>query len=277
MYILQAFRTWRLPSQFPPLIEGHPLSDTSTVELEDLLKEGSTKLNNPVSTYQDDYAKGTYACMELEFEEEYIMQRIGHCSLWLTSFAESQNADKCLPPISAATSTASGITLSPPGSQLSGSGPHSEMHEAYQMPQNTQHLKGNTSRYGCSSNYVKAACGVVPTLHPIVNAPNYQTWYANEFGVGAGNSCGFGGHRRPPTPIYPLHLPPILKDRTQLTARSSRPCTHQHDSTTPTSNSTGPNISNGTRDTKSAVKIEADPDCRGAGGLSWLSEWAGPM
>ena len=172
---------------------------------------------------------------------------------------------------------APGITLSPPHSHSSGPGPHSEMHEAYQTPQSTEHLKGTTSRYGCSSNYVKAACGVVPTLHPIVNAPNYQTWYANEFGVGAGNSCGFGGHRRPPTPIYPLHLPPILKDRTQLTATSGRPCSNQHISNTLTSNSTGPKISNVTRDAKSAVKIEADPACRGEGGLSWLSEWAGPM
>lgn len=231
------------------------------------MKDGSRKLNNPVSTYQEDYAKGTYMLVD-----DNVKNRA-------SSFAESQNADKYLPPISAATNTAVSNRApdtmpSPSCSHLSGTGPHSEMYEAYQMPHNTQHLKGNTSRYGCSSNYVKAACGVVPTLHPIVNAPNYQTWYANEFGVGAGNSCGFGGHRRPPTPIYPLHLPPILKDRTQLMARSSRPSSDHHTPNTPTSNSTAPKLSNETRD---AAKIETDSVSRGAAGLSWLSEWAGPM
>ena len=176
---------------------------------------------------------------------------------------ELQKTDE-LPLISAATNaavtttTTNGATTSPhphPSPLPSAAGVHSEMYEAYQAPQTTQHLRGNTSRYGCSSNYVKAACGVVPTLHPIVNAPNYQTWYANEFGVGAGKGCGFGGHRRPPTPFYPLHLPPILKDKDQLMASSACPRKQG--------------------DTTADKRDPCSP--RGVGGLSWLSEWAGPM
>ena len=180
-------------------------------------------------------------------------------------FLGSQNKDE-LPPISATTNTVvSDNTTAPlPSSPLSLSvGTHSEMREAYRMPHNTRHLKGNTSRYGCSSNYVKAACGVVPTLHPIVKAPNYQTWYANEFGVGTGS--GLGGHHRPPTPIYPLHLPPILKERTQRMGRSARPRPDKHGNDSA--------VSEGERAVQSAVKTSP----RGAGGLSWLSEWAGPM
>ena len=190
-----------------------------------------------------------------------------------TNFLDSQNTDE-LPPLSAATNTAVTATTSTAAGTIthplsSGRGLHSEMHEAYQTPQSTRHLKGNTSRYGCSSNYVKSACGVVPTLHPIVNAPNYQTWYANEFGVGVGNSCGLGGHRRPPTPIYPLRLPPILKDRTQLMGKSARHRPDKHRSNA--------KASDDKRTVSSAVKTEAHLCSRGGGGLSWLSEWAGPM
>ena len=156
------------------------------------------------------------------------------------------------PPASTTTTTTTSHPL-PPDRMVVPNLHSSEMHEAYQTPQATQHLKGNTSRYGCSANYVKAACGVVPTLHPIVNAPNYQTWYANEFGLGTGGkSCG---HKRPPTPIYPLHLPPILNDRNQLMGKSahSRP----------------------RKNRKNTSMVSTSPG--GPGGFSWLSEWAGPM
>ena len=154
-----------------------------------------------------------------------------------------------LPPISNKLG-ASSPSLSLSRRSVANSG-HSEMQEAYQPPRSTCHLKGNTSRYGCSSNYVKAACGVVPTLHPIINAPNYQTWYANEFGVGVGTGSS---HPRPPTPIYPLHLPPILQEnRDQVTCQSAKTRTEE----------------------SGCGKSLRSP--RGPGGFSWLSEWAGPM
>lgn len=84
----------------------------------------------------------------------------------------------------------------------------SSMRQAYQMPRQTPHLKGNITRYGCSVGIVKAACGVVPTLHPKSTDDSYQTWYGTEYGTRTRRGS------RIPTPIpgpLPTHtrLPPI--------------------------------------------------------------------
>ncbi|CAI8010331.1 hypothetical protein GBAR_LOCUS6814, partial [Geodia barretti] len=50
----EAFLSWRLPSHFPPLIEGCTLSEASSAEMVDNLK----KKAKPLSTYQQDYVKG---------------------------------------------------------------------------------------------------------------------------------------------------------------------------------------------------------------------------
>lgn len=242
--------SWRIPSHFPPLIEDSVLSQIPSAEF---LEDGSGHRNlKPVSTYQKDYTKGIYNNNHnLVWDEIVNWVMNSNLELQKTKDIEAVSTESPAPQEIAISLPTHLPPLSHSGTTAGGG--HSEMHESYQIPQTTKHLKGNTSRYGCSSNYVKAACGVVPTLHPIVNAPNYQTWYANEFGVG--NACGFGGYHRPPTPFCPLHLPPIVKERKQLTGRSARlrPHKHRHNNMT-----------------------EKREDLSPAG-LSWLSEWAGPM
>ena len=200
---LQAFLSWRLPSHFPPLIEGCTLSEASSAEMVDNLK----KKVKPLSTYQQDYVKGInyhqkkQLCMHTRIIGSQVLGNLPQLSCAMDKVKKTKSS-------------------SPTVSQRRRKGDSSsEMCESYQVPRLTPHLQGNTSRYGCSSNYVKAACGVVPTLHPIVNAPNYQTWYANEFGVG---TTGGKGHRRPPTPIYRLSLPPILQKREFVACISAR-------------------------------------------------------
>lgn len=141
------------------------------------------------------------------------------------------------------------LSPSPPPSRSRRSNNCSEMCESYQLPRPTHHLRGNLGRYGCKPHYVNVACGVVPTLHPIINAPNYKTWYANEFGVGRNST---GKNRRPPTPaICPLHLPPLQPDTISKSAKTQQ----------------GGGGGGGRK------KISFG----GPEKFSWLSEWAGPV
>ena len=80
------------------------------------------------------------------------------------------------------------------------------MRRSYQKPRQSTHLKGNTTRYGCSKKFVKQACGGVPTLqHSTLLPVSNQTSYTSEFGA---------------TP----HLPPIHSSKSpQVVAASTQP------------------------------------------------------
>lgn len=73
------------------------------------------------------------------------------------------------------------------------------------MPRPTTSLRGNTTRYGCSVDIVRPACGVLPTLLPSCIGVPYETNYRVEFGPeDEEKGAEFQGQALPE-----LSLPPI--------------------------------------------------------------------
>jgi len=87
----------------------------------------------------------------------------------------------------------------------------SSMRSSYQEPRKSTHLKGNTTRYGCSEKFVKRACGAVPTLqHSTLLPVSNQTSYTSEFGARG-------------TPHLPPIHPSLSSKSPQLVAASTMP------------------------------------------------------
>lgn len=141
------------------------------------------------------------------------------------------------------------------------------MRHTYQPPRLSSNLKGNTTRYGCSVDIVKPACGVVPMLHPHPLPACYQTWYTNEFG----GSRGRGGRAPTPRPgprakvPQPVCLPPINGHKPLSVASSSSKGSEAGSRSSKRQG--GRKVK--TREGKQACSHQAVP--------IWLSEWTGPM
>ncbi len=146
----------------------------------------------------------------------------------------------------------------------------SSMRHAYQTPRQSRNLKGNTTRYGCSVDIVRPACGVVPTLHTHSLPAGYQTWYSTEFGGsrGAGTMTERPPSLRPKAPL-PVRLPPI--DGHKLKSRVMPVKGGERGNKNP-SHSRRQRASGNTKvtgDAKTVMYPQKAP--------IWLSEWTGPM